>query len=377
MRRCEGCLRFGARPPPAAQPQSGLSGSYTHVLWPRACRHGGPVPLAGMPCGELRAAGVVGVCSGGDGSPPFRGASGVRRCPSPGCPSLGAGSQDLLPVCPGWCWYGGPSTGPGRPSSGQAVGVCYPLAVGTAVRAWGPSTVPLACMPCGGLRAAGWGWGDPWRVAFHRCEGSLEAGAVPLPAARPWGRVARTRCPCVPGTGCVGMGDPAPAPQGALLRAGVAPCGVGGSVSPGGGALRRCQGRLSSSALPSTGARPQGGLLGSAAQVLWARVCARVGPALSLWLACPAGGCVPRRWEAVPWGAALHCCEGCLGQALSLPWPPVPWGERPVVREPCLPGVVGVGVATQHRPHSLRSCEPSLRAVEVAGGLPRGGGAPL
>ena len=77
-------------------------------------------------------------------------------------------------MCPGhgWCRYGGPSTGPGRPSSGRTIGVRYPLAVGTGVRAWGPSTVPLACMPCGGLRAAGVVGGRP-----------LGAGLPPVPGA--------------------------------------------------------------------------------------------------------------------------------------------------------------------------------------------------
>ena len=71
------------------------------------------VPLACMPCGRLRAAGLVGGRPLGGGLPPLRGASGVRRCPSPSCPSLGAGSQDPLPMCTGhgWCGYGGPSTG--------------------------------------------------------------------------------------------------------------------------------------------------------------------------------------------------------------------------------------------------------------------------
>ena len=59
-------------------------------------------------------------------------------------------------MCPGygWCGYGGRSTGFGRPSSGRAVEVRYALAVGAGLRAWGPSTVPFACMPCGGLHAA-------------------------------------------------------------------------------------------------------------------------------------------------------------------------------------------------------------------------------
>ena len=44
-------------------------------------------------------------------------------------------------------------------------------------------------------------------------------------------------------------------------------------VVPGGGAFRRCEGRLRSGAVPPPTARPLGGLLGSATQVLWARVC--------------------------------------------------------------------------------------------------------
>ena len=90
----------------------------------------------------------------------------------------------------------------------------------------------LAC-PAGGCVPREW-WGAVlWGMAFQRCEGRLVSGAVPLPAAHPWGRAARTRCPCVPGTGAVGM-DSAPAPQRALLRAGVERCGVGGRASRGG-----------------------------------------------------------------------------------------------------------------------------------------------
>ena len=70
--------------------------------------------------------------------PLLRGASGVRRSPSPDCPP-----------------------------SGRAVGVRYPRAVGAGVWVWGPYSVPLACTPCGGCvprggsaafvcRGAGW-----------------------------------------------------------------------------------------------------------------------------------------------------------------------------------------------------------------------------
>ena len=65
--------------------------------------------------------------------------------------------------------------------------------------------------------------------------------------------------------------------------------------------------------------------------------------------------------------------RGFWCQALSLSRPPVPGGWRPGLRDPCVPGAVGVGVGTQHRPHSVRPCGPALRAVQVAEGRPRGG----
>ena len=88
----------------------------------------------------------------------------------------------------------------------------------------------------------------------------------------------------------------------------------------------------------------------------------------------PCGGCVPRGWRgAVPGGLARHSCEGLWCQALSLPLPPVLWGGRPGSRDPCVPGAVGAGLGTQHRPHSVRLCGPALLAVGVAEGCPRGG----
>ena len=66
-----------------------------------------------------------------------------------------------------------------------------------------------------------------------------------------------------PGCGRCGRWDPAPAPQRAPLRAGVARCGAGGGASPGGGAFHHCEGRLRSGAVPPPTARPLlGGLPG-------------------------------------------------------------------------------------------------------------------
>ena len=50
------------------------------------------------------------------------------------------------------------SPSPNCPPTGWAVWVRHPLAVGAGVWVWGPITVPLACMPCGGCVPWGW-WG--------------------------------------------------------------------------------------------------------------------------------------------------------------------------------------------------------------------------
>ena len=130
-------------------------------------------------------------------------------------------------------------------------------------RAWGPSTGPAA-RALAGQRCSPWRCrkGVPGGGAFHRCEGGLVSGAVPPPAARPLERAARVPRPVCPGCGRYGRVNPAPAPQRAPLRAGVAHCGGGGGASPGGvhytvvsGAW--CQ-ALSLPGRPSSGAGSQG-----------------------------------------------------------------------------------------------------------------------
>ena len=81
----------------------------------------------------------------------LRGASGVRRSPSPDCPP-----------------------------TGRAVGVRDPRVVGAGVRVWGPFSVPSACTPCGGCaprggsvafvcRGEGWGGGGVRRTPRSLC----------------------------------------------------------------------------------------------------------------------------------------------------------------------------------------------------------------
>ena len=126
--------------------------------------------------------GVVGVAEGrprGGCLPLLRGASEVRRFPSPDCPP-----------------------------TGRAVGVRYPRAVGAGVWVWGPNPVPLACTLCGGCVLRGW-----W-------------GAVPLPGlglcaprgAGPWRSCAGGRA------GGGGGGGPCAAPP---VRAAGGPVGRG------------------------------------------------------------------------------------------------------------------------------------------------------
>ena len=91
-----------------------------------------------------------------------------------------------------------------------------------------PALSPWLACPVGAACRGGGGGPSPGGVACHRCEGRLVSGAVPLPVARPLGREARVPQPVCPGCGRCGRGNPAPAPQRAPLRAGVARCGRGG-----------------------------------------------------------------------------------------------------------------------------------------------------
>ena len=202
-------------------------------------------------------------------------------------------------------------------------------------------------------------------------------GALSLP--RPsvlWSGQPGFRVPGVPGSVGAGVGtqhwphNVRPCGQ-ALLAVGVAEGRPRGGCSPplrGAPGVRRC----SSPGRPSSGAGSQGsasrvsrvrslrawGLsTGPTARALAGRRC-------SLWV-----------WrKGVPGGGVPSTVvRGAWCQALSLPRLPVLWSGQPGFRVPCVPGAVGAGVGTHHRPHSVRPYGLALLAVRVAEGRPRGG----
>ena len=204
---------------------------------------------------------------------------------------------------------------------------------------WGPNTVPLACMPCGGCVPRGWWRVVPGGLACHRCERRLVSGAVSPPAARPLKRVAGAPRPVCPGCSRCGRGDLALAPQRAPLRAGVARCGGGGRASLG--------------VVPSTVVR---GVRGQALPLprlpaLWA---CRWGPSPT----CRGRGCVgvgaqhcPRGLHAL-WGLRAAgvvrgrslggvACHRCEGHPVSGAVPPLaarPLGRAAGAPRPVCPG---------------------------------------
>ena len=239
-----------------------------------------------------------------------------------------------------------------------------------------PTLSPWPACPVGAAYRGAGGGRSPGGVACHCCEGRLLSGAVPLPAARPLGWAAGVLRPVCPGCGRCGRGDPAPAPQRAPLRAGVARFRGGRRVSPGG--------------VPSTIVRGVWCQALSLARpsVLWSRqpgfrdpcypgaVGAGVGtehrpdsvhPCGPALLASGGGG------RASPGRVPSTIVRGVWCQALSHPRPLVLWSKQPGFRDPCFPGAVGAGVGTEHRPHSVCPCGPALLAVGVAEGRPRGG----
>ena len=199
------------------------------------------------------------------------------------------------------------------------------------------------------------------------------SGAVPPPAARPLGRAAGVRDPCVPGAAGAGVGP----------STGPTACALAG---------RRCSLRKWRKGVP-----------GGVPSTVVRGVCGQALPLPELpahWAGCwgPPPTCCGRGRGGV---GAQHCplglhalwglrAAGVVGgrprggrpatvvrgvwcQALSLSQPPALWGGWPGFCDPCVAGTVGAGMGTGHRPHSVRPCGPALLAVGVVEGRPRGG----
>ena len=238
-----------------------------------------------------------------------------------------------------------------------------------------PQRAPLRAgvARCGGGRRASPGGG-----AFHRCEGRLVSGAVPSPAARPPERAARVPRPVCPGCGRCGHVDPAPAPQRAPLRAGVARCGGGGRASPGGVPSTVVRGAWCQAlSLP----RPRSSFVacsqGSATRVSRARSMRACGPSTGP-TACALAGrhCSLWGWRnGVPRGGAFHRCEGRLVTG-AVPSPAACPPERAArVPRPVCPGCgrcgrVDPGPAPQRAPlrAGVARCGGGGRASQ--GGVP-------
>ena len=199
-----------------------------------------------------------------------------------------------------------------------------------------------------------------------------QALSLPRPPI-PWGGQPgfRFRHPCFPGAVGVGVGTQHRPDSVRPCEPSVSAVGVEAEGRPQVGALRRCGLQaLSVPRLPVLWTGYRGVLL-----TCYRRGFAGVGVQHCPFglhalrgAACHGGGGRPSRGG---WPSKVVRSVWCW--ALSLPWPPVPWGGRPGFRGPCFQGAVGVGVGTQHRSHSVRSCEPSLRVVGVAGGRFQGG----
>ena len=316
---------WGALPPPTARPLGGLPGPTTHWLWVRGgagvgTRHPSP-QRALFRAGFARCGGGTRVPGGGRLLPRCA-ASGVGRSPTSDCPP-----------------------------SGRAAGAHYPLAVGAGGCGRGdPSPTPQCALFPAGFARCGGGMRVPGGGRLLPGYAASGVGRSPTPDCPPSGRAAGGRYPLAVGAGGRGRGDPSPAPQRALLRAGFARCGGGMRVPARGRLLPGCRasgvGRS-----PSLDCPPSGRAAGA-----------------HYPLAVGAGGCGRGDPSATPQRALLRAGFARCGSGMRVP-----------ARGRLLPGCGASGVGRSPTP----DCPPSGRAAGAhyplavgAGGCGRGDPSP-
>ena len=217
----------------------------------------------------------------------------------------------------------------------------------------GPTLSPWLARPLGAACRGGGAGPSPGGVACHCCEGRLVSGAVPSPAACPLGRAAGVLRPVCPGCRWCGHGDPAPAPQRAPLRAGVARCRGGRRASPGGPPSAVVGGvwgqALPLPRLPALRAGCRGPL-----PMCCGRGCAGVGA-----LRWPRGSCALRRVAShgVGSGRPRSGAPSRLGSLRATQG--VPTGDKPVARarRRRRPGRPGIRRATRWVSARSHGCE--------------------
>ena len=331
----------GAVPSPTARPLGGLPGPPTHWLWVRG---GAGVGTDHQPhrarCCEL-ALHAVGAARGRPGGGRLLlgcGASGVGRSPGPDCPPSGraAGAHYPLAVGEGGCGRGDPSPTPQRALLRAGFARC-----GGGTRA--PGRAPLA-----------WVWGVRGRALSHPRLPALWAGRRgPLPTGcgcggvRAWGPVTSPTARALASWLCTLWGRHEGARGGRLLP-GCGASGVGRSPTPDCPPSGRAAGAHYPLAAGAGGCgrgdpspAPQRALLRAALCALWGRHEGARGGASCLGVGRPGSGALPSP-TARPLG--------------GLPGPTTHWLW---VRG-------GAGVGTRHQPHSARSFEQALHAVEAA-----------
>ena len=345
---CLGVARpgSGALPPPTARPLGGLPGPTGHWLWVRG---GAGVGSRHQPHSAALASWLCALWGRHEGAwggrlLPGCGVSGVGRSPPPDCPP-----------------------------SGRAAGAHYPLAVGAGGCGRGdPSPTPQRALFGAGFARYGGGTRAPGGERLLPGCGVSGVGRSPSPDCPPSGRAAGAHYPLAVGAGGCGRGDPSPAPQRALLRAGFARCG-GGMRVPGGAPLALVRGvrgqALSHPRLPGLWA----GCRGPLPTGCGAGGCGRGDPSPTPQRALFRAGFAPVGAARGGWGGASCLGVGRPGSGALPPPTARPLGGLPGPTTHWLWERGGPGVGTRHQPHSVRSCELALRAMGAARGRPRGG----